>query len=210
MKRTRVVLALALVPFALSAAGCGGTAAPPDTASTSASTSAPTSAPAVTTAPAPPDSSSSATPAAGPKPPTSTKEIEVERAVDGTPTVTGVRFAEHDGFDRVVIDLKGDLPGYSVRWVSELVQDGSGDPIDAKGGAYLQVSMNPAIAHSDSGSPTWVGGPIFQADLGNVRNVVKTGDFEAVVGVGIVLDHRAAFRVTEQKSPNRLVVDVAH
>ncbi|GAA4226327.1 ABC-type glycerol-3-phosphate transport system substrate-binding protein [Streptosporangium album] len=200
MKRTRV--ALALIPLALFAAGCGGSTASPDASSASAS--------GVTAAPSPPISSPSATSAAGPKPPTSTKEVEVKRAVDRPPTVTGARFAEHDGFDRVVIDLKGDLPGYSVRWVSELVQDGSGDPIDAKGGTYLQVSMNPAVAHSDSGSPTWVGGPIFQAELGNVQNVVKTGDFEAVVGVGIVLDHKAAFRVTEQKAPNRLIIDVAH
>ena len=31
-----------------------------------------------------------------------------------------------------------------------------------------------------------------------------------VVGVGIVLDRKAAFRVLEQKAPNRLVIDVAH
>ncbi|MFJ2031491.1 hypothetical protein [Streptosporangium sp. NPDC087985] len=203
MKRTRVALALASVPLALSVAGCAGTAAPADTASASAS-------PSVTAAPTPPVSSPDASPRAGLKPPTSTKEVEVRRAVGEPPTVIGARFAEHEGFDRVVIDLKGEMPGYSVRWVSQLVQDGSGDPIDAKGGAYLQVSMNPAVAHSESGSPTWVGGPIFQAQLGNVQNVVKTGDFEAVVGVGIVLDHRAAFRVTEQKNPSRLVIDVAH
>ncbi|MEV4181515.1 AMIN-like domain-containing (lipo)protein [Streptosporangium canum] len=201
MKRTSV--ALALVPLALFAAGCGA-AAPPEAASVSSSSPAPTA------APTPPPSSPAAPSKAGPKPPTSTKEVEVKHAVDKPPTVTGVRFAEHGGFDRVVIDLKGGLPGYSVRWVPELVQDGSGEPIDVRGGAYLQVSMHPAGAHTQSGSPTWAGGPIFQAALGNVRNVVKTGDFEAVVGVGIVLDRKAAFRVTEQKKPDRLVIDVAH
>nr|BFE86469.1 hypothetical protein GCM10020093_090700 [Planobispora longispora] len=85
-----------------------------------------------------------------------------------------------------------------------------GEPFDVKGGAYLQVTIIPANAHTESGAPTWSGGPIFQADLGNVRNVVRTGDFEAVVGVGIVLDRKAGFRVLEQKQPNRLVVDVAH
>ncbi|MFC7645101.1 hypothetical protein ACFQX6_33965 [Streptosporangium lutulentum] len=134
----------------------------------------------------------------------------MEKTLDAPPSVTGVRFARHEGFDRVVIDMEGDLPGYTVKWVPKLVQDGSGDPIDAKGGAYLQLSMTPATAHTEAGEPTWTGGPIFQADLGNVRSVVKTGDFEAVVGVGVALDHKAAFRVLEQKAPNRLVVDVAH
>ncbi|GAA2884785.1 hypothetical protein GCM10010517_48250 [Streptosporangium fragile] len=199
--RTLVILALlSLVPLA----GCGSSprTAPPSP-SAPAATAAPSSA-------APPISSPSAPSPRGLNVPTSTKEIEVTRAPDTPPTVTGARFAEHRGFDRVVIDLEGDIPSYTVRWVSELVQDGSGEPIDVKGGAYLQLTMNPATAHTEAGTPTWTGGPIFQAGLGNVQNVVKTGDFEAVVGVGVVLDHRAAFRVLEQKNPNRLVIDVAH
>ncbi|MEV7005671.1 hypothetical protein [Streptosporangium sp. NPDC051022] len=210
MKRTRVALALALAPFVL-LTGCGNTtapaapsAAPPAAATTDSSTAAPTPSTAV------PTGSPSTPPRDGLKPPTSTKEVEVKRTADGSALVTGARFAEHEGFDRVVIDLKGNAPGYSVRWVPELVQDGSGDPIDVKGGAYLQVTITPANAHSDSGSTTWSGGPVFQAELGNVQNVVKTGDFEGMVGVGIVLDHKAAFRVLEQKNPQRLIVDVAH
>ncbi|WP_449062460.1 AMIN-like domain-containing (lipo)protein [Planomonospora algeriensis] len=121
-----------------------------------------------------------------------------------------MRFAEHGGYDRVVIDFKGEPPGYTVDWVPELVQDGSGEPIDVEGGAYLQVTMLPANAHTEEGTPTLTGGPILQAGLGNVRSVVKTGDFEAVVGVGIVLERKAGFRVTEQRQPNRLVIDVAH
>ncbi|GGL05118.1 AMIN-like domain-containing (lipo)protein [Planomonospora parontospora] len=149
-------------------------------------------------------------PPTGPEPPTSTGAVRVERNLDEPPLVTGVRFAEHAGYDRVVIDFRGDLPGYTVDWVPELVQDGSGEPIDVEGGAYLQVTMLPANAHTEEGTPTLTGGPILQAGLGNVRSVVKTGDFEAVVGVGIVLERRAGFRVTEQKQPNRLVIDVAH
>jgi hypothetical protein len=149
-------------------------------------------------------------PPTGPEPPTSTGAVRVERNLDEPPLVTGVRFAEHAGYDRVVVDFKGDLPGYTVDWVPELVQDGSGEPIDVEGGAYLQVTMLPANAHTESGTPTLTGGPILQAGLGNVRSVVKTGDFEAVVGVGIVLERKAGFRVTEQKQPNRLVIDVAH
>lgn len=163
---------------------------------------------ALTPEPATPQASS---PTATPQPssPTSTAEVEVERG--GEPVlVTAVRFAAHDGYDRVVVDFDGDVPGYRVTWVDELIEDGSGQKIDVTGGAYLHVDLTPANAHTEAGKPTWTGGPIFQADLGNVQSVVKTGDFEGHVGVGIVLDHRAGFEVKEQAGPNRLVIDVAH
>ncbi|MFD0885797.1 hypothetical protein ACFQ08_14705 [Streptosporangium algeriense] len=212
MKRTRVALALA--PFVL-LTGCGGLSGGPPSAAPG--TNAPPTVPrtatvTVTVSPSTPSASASPGSPGESKlgPPTSTREVTVRRTTDNPPLVLGVRFAKHDGFDRVVIDLSGGRPGYSAHWVPKLVQDGSGDPIDAPGGAYLQVTVTPANAHGETGSPTWVGGPVFHAGLGNVRSVVKTGDFEAVVGVGIVLDHRAAFRILEQRDPQRLVVDVAH
>jgi hypothetical protein len=211
MNRTlvpRTLVPLAFVPLAL-LIGCGPTPQSVTSSSTVPETAVTATSPIPSSSGSPPVSSS-ADPPADLKPPASTEEVKVQHTVGVPPIVTGARFAEHGGFDRVVIDLKGDLPGYTAKWVSELVQDGSGDPIDARGGAYLHLSMNPATAHSEAGEPTWTGGPIFQADLGNVQNVVKTGDFEAVVGVGIVLDHKAAFRVLEQKAPNRLVIDIAH
>ncbi|MFF4411443.1 hypothetical protein ACFYY8_02880 [Streptosporangium sp. NPDC001559] len=208
MKRTRVALALA--PFVL-LTGCGLSGGPPSAAP--GTTAPPTVTATVTVSPSVSSSATASPDFPGETrlgPPTSTREVTVRRTTDNPPLVLGARFAKHDGFDRVVIDLSGGQPGYSVQWVPKLVQDGSGDPIDAPGGAYLQVTITPANAHGETGSPTWVGGPVFHAGLGNVRSVVKTGDFEAVVGVGIVLDHRAAFRVLEQRNPQRLVIDVAH
>ncbi|MFD1931534.1 MULTISPECIES: AMIN-like domain-containing (lipo)protein [Nonomuraea] len=182
-------------------AGCG-TGAPTTTSV------APGTAPSASTAPVG-GTPSPAAPASAAVP-TSTKDVEVEGDPGEAVLVKTVRFADHGSFDRVVIDLDGDVSSYSVRWVDELLQDGSGEPIEVKGGAYLQATLKPANAHTDDGSPTWTGGPIFQAALGNVQNVVKTGDFEGVVGVGLVLDHRAPFSVTELTGPDRLVIDVAH
>ncbi|WP_246268078.1 AMIN-like domain-containing (lipo)protein [Nonomuraea typhae] len=142
--------------------------------------------------------------------PTGTAEVEVEHRGGTQTLVTGVRYADHGAYDRVVVDLKGPVPGYTARWVEELTEDGSGRPIDVTGGAYLQLTLTPADAHTEKGAPTWTGGPIFQAGLGNVRSVVRTGDFEGHVGVGLVLDRRAGFAVRELGSPSRLVVDVAH
>ncbi|UBU14512.1 hypothetical protein LCN96_05660 [Nonomuraea gerenzanensis] len=94
--------------------------------------------------------------------------------------------------------------------MDELVQDGSGKPIDVHGGAYLQLTLFPANAHDDEGRSTWSGGPVYPARLGNLADVVRTGDFEGRVGIGLVLGKRAPFQVTEQGSPSRLVLDVAH
>ncbi|GAA4939956.1 hypothetical protein HD597_009035 [Nonomuraea thailandensis] len=142
--------------------------------------------------------------------PTSTAEVDVDRSGIEPAEVTGVRHAAHGAYDRLVVDLKGDIPGYSVKWVDELVQDGSGKPIDVPGGAYLQLTLFPANAHDEEGTPTWTGGPVYPARLGNLKDVVRTGDFEARVGIALVLGKRAPFRVTEQGSPSRLILDVAH
>lgn len=159
-----------------------------------------------------PETQHESPPASGPASdtPTSTAEVEVDRAGIEPAVVTAVRYAAHETYDRLVIDLKGAIPGYSVKWVDEFVQDGSGKPIDVRGGAYLQVTLFPANAHDDEGAPTWHGGPVYAADLGNLTDVVRTGDFEGRVGIGLALDKQAPFQVKEQGTPNRLIVDVAH
>ncbi|MEV4353283.1 hypothetical protein [Nonomuraea sp. NPDC049625] len=146
----------------------------------------------------------------GPDTPTSTAEVDVQRDGIEPAVVTGVRFAGHDTYDRLVIDLKGKVPGYSVEWVDEFVEDGSGKPMDVNGGAYLQVTLVPANAHDTKGKPTWKGGPVFPTGLLNLTDVVRTGDFEGHVGIGLVLARKAAFQVKEQGGPSRLIIDVAH
>ncbi|MFI7618676.1 hypothetical protein ACIBP6_46375 [Nonomuraea terrae] len=154
------------------------------------------------------------TPPGSPSPvpdvPTSTAEVEVDRGGMEPAVVKDVRYASHGSYDRLVVDLEGDVPGYSVRWVDQLVQDGSGRPIDVGGGAYLLLTLFPANAHDEKGRLTWEGGPVYQAGLGNLTDVVRTGDFEARVGIALVLDRKAPFEVKEMGSPNRLVIDVAH
>ncbi|MEV0581756.1 hypothetical protein [Nonomuraea sp. NPDC050310] len=218
MRSSRVVTASAVALVLL--AGCGA-------GTTTAGSSSPVGGmPAGSRSPAVPETSGSqASPADPTKPvdptkpaapkspavpvPTDTRERQAEGEGEAA-LVTRVRFARHAGFDRVVIDLKGDLPGYDARWEKGLHEDGSGRRINVKGGAYLHVRLHPANAHTDDGRATWKGGPIFQADLGNVTDVVRTGDFEGYVGVGLVLARKAGFEIRTQTSPNRLVVDVAH
>src|SRR5437868_10195658 len=102
--------------------------------------SGPTERPAASETPsgsAPSGSVPSGSASSGPVPsgsvPTGTADLEVVRAAGEPVLVKGVTFSRQQSLDRVVIDLVGVVPGYSVRWVDGLVQDGSGEPIDVKG-----------------------------------------------------------------------------
>jgi hypothetical protein len=134
-----------------------------------------------------------------------------ERTPQTIPLVTRLEAGRHDdeGYDRVVIEFDGPLPGYDVRYVDRVVQDGSGQPVPLLGGADLQVVVRPANAHDDSGQPT-----LATSRLAPGFTVIKearlVGDFEGVVTVGIGVGSRAPFRVIELTSPNRLVIDVQH
>ncbi|MFC4586621.1 AMIN-like domain-containing (lipo)protein [Sphaerisporangium corydalis] len=223
-------IAAALAPLALLVA-CGtapGTPTPPSSSSDATVSASPTDS--ESPFPVPSDSGpqspvpsasgstspsepATGTPSAGtsePPPPTGTGQVEVKRTPARPPFVKGARSAAHPGYDRVVIDLQGPKTGYTVGWVKQIVEDGSGDPVELKGGAFLQVTMTPAAAHTEDGKPTWGRRPVLLPGLTNVRGVVRSGDFEGVVTVAISLRHRAGFRVIEQSDPYRLVIDVAH
>ncbi len=200
-------LVLALVPFAVVVAcGSGGTAGPSPAPTVTVTAVPSTTSAAASTAPAPAGSPKPSEPA----PPTTTKQVRVDRNPSTPPKVTGVRFAAHGAYDRLVIDLDGPMTGYTVRRVDKLVEDGSGETVEVQGGAYLQVTLYPANAHDDAGTSTWKGPRKVAAKLPNLAYVVNNGDFEAVVSIGLVLDHKAGFRVLEQSGPNRLVIDIAH
>ncbi|GAA1503455.1 hypothetical protein GCM10009677_39210 [Sphaerisporangium rubeum] len=227
----RLAVAAALVPLAFAAA-CGGTPGSPPAATatvaptpqtpnpsaepTTGPTAEPTAAPTVSAstipAPASPTTTVPAPSSTGPGAPTSTEQVKVTRTPERPPLVTGIRTAAHadKGFDRVVVDLRGARTGYTVGYVRQVVQDGSGDVVPMKGDAFLQITLTPAQAHSESGKPTLGRTPVLNAELVNVRGVLPVGDFEGVVTVAIGLRHRAGFRVFEQRDPARLVVDIAH
>ncbi|MGW4637630.1 AMIN-like domain-containing (lipo)protein [Sphaerisporangium sp. NPDC004334] len=235
----RIAVAAALLPLALVTAACGAAPGSDTSASSTPAASSPgpapaspdpsVSSPAVTPAVTPVVTPSGRTvptpgetggvppvsrmPTAGasePPAPASTRRVAVTRSPERPPVVTGARFAAHPGFDRVVIDLRGAKTGYSVDWVRKLYEDGSGKLVDIKGGAYLQVMLKPANAHTENGRPTFPRTPVLRPGLPNLLGVVRTGDYEGVVTVALVLRERAGFRVFEQSDPARLVIDIAH
>jgi hypothetical protein len=131
--------------------------------------------------------------------------------------LTGVRGGRHDCYDRLVLDLAGPADGYSVRYVSQVTQDGSGAVVPLRGGARLQVTVHSPAYDVETGDPTYT--PTRRTELVNVsgwrtfRQVAWAGSFEGYTTVGLGVRARLPFRVLRLDGPgngSRLVVDVAH
>ena len=132
-----------------------------------------------------------------------------------TASVTDVRTGQHYCFDRMVVDLNGPVKGYTVSYIDQILHQGSGLPVDVRGGARLQVTVN---AHaSDQNGSTY--NPANKAELSNVagyqtfRQVAYAGSFEGYTSLGLGLRARLPFRVLALDGPDsgsRLIVDVAH
>lgn len=132
------------------------------------------------------------------------------------PTLVNVRTGRHACFDRLVLDFRGDVAAYDVRY-GQVVQDGSGFVIPVRGGADLSIVAT-ATGHDDNGNPT-LGLPANQLELRNVsgyqtfRQVAYASDYEGRVTIGLGVRARLPFRVLILDGPgdmSRLVVDVAH
>jgi hypothetical protein len=124
------------------------------------------------------------------------------------PTLTDVRAGRHTGFDRIVFEFSGAVPEHRVRYVGQLVQDGSGKPVSVAGAADLEVVFHGANAHEDDGTPT-ISPRRFSTGLPAVKEIAQIGDFEAVVTYGIGVDRKRPLKVSTLSNPSRLVIDVS-
>lgn len=125
-----------------------------------------------------------------------------------------IRVASHDGFDRVVFEFEDALPGYRVAMTTRPVtEDGSGDTVEVKGDALLEVRFeNAAMARIEGEKvvPVYEGPRRVTTKGDLVQELVDAGDFEGVVTWVVGLDDDpAAVRVSTLTAPFRLVIDVA-
>ncbi|MBA3735722.1 MAG: hypothetical protein H0W90_11100 [Actinobacteria bacterium] len=190
---------LGLVLFAFSGCGSGDNAAAPGE-STAGTTTATTS----------------GTTTEGIDPLADAGTDPVEGAAGGGETALLERIAvgRHEGYDRVVFQFKNGLPGYRVEYVEPpLTEDGSGDPVTVKGNAVVVARMEPASGFDlNTGEGVMVyKGPkridATSAGASAIQELVRTGDFEAVLSWAIGLSDKVDFRVTTATSPARLIVD---
>ena len=199
--RAYVVLALAVAAL-LALSGCGD--------SSGGNGGQPAAEPPITTG----TSTSETTDGIDPLEGAGTAPVEGEATGSETALLERVAVGRHEGFDRVVFQFRDHLPGYRVEYVAPpLKEDGSGNVVQVKGSAFVVVRMEPASGFDlTTGEGVMVyKGPkrIDGAAAGTsiVREVVRTGDFEAVLSWAVGLEDRVDFRVRTTTSPARLIVD---
>lgn len=180
--------------------------ATPTTSTTTATATTPTPpAPATTTPPA------TAAPPADELSGFSTEPFRREHpsSLPPVPVLTGIRTARHEGFDRVVFDFDGPLPGaVAARYVDRVVADGSGNTVVLAGDAFLLVRFEGGQAHTDAGAPTVADRS--RPGLAALTEIAVAGDYEGYVTIALGLTAKRPFRVLELSNPTRVVVDVAN
>ena len=166
---------------------------------------APTSA--ASTAPASPGTDDDDAPADFPAGPA----LSQQEPSGGPLTVTSVRVARQDGYDRVVFELAGREPGqagWRVEYVDDPRADGSGDPVAVEGEAALAVFLTGTGYPMDTGQEEFAEDPALPGDLGVVRDVVLGAVFEGQYGAFIGTAGEQPFRVYRLSEPERVVVEV--
>ena len=129
--------------------------------------------------------------------------------------LTNVRAGRHTCFDRLVVDVKGRAPGYTVKYVSNVFTEGQGAVVPLRGGAKLLV-VTRAPAYTSTGTASYQ--PANQRELVNVtgyttfRQVAWAGTFEGQTSMGLGVRARLPFRAftIHDATGSRLVIDVAH
>ncbi len=120
-------------------------------------------------------------------------------------TVSALRIAHHDGYDRLVIGFatSNTMPQYQLtqQATSNFVRDASGQPVTLEGSAGIRAVLR--TADITPGAPTDL-----KPELPAIREVAQIGNFERVVSYGVGLATPACFRVLELSGPTRLVIDV--
>jgi hypothetical protein len=136
----------------------------------------------------------------------STQPRVVEHPPVGSPKLVGLRAGRHAGYDRVVFQLDGPIPYYSVRYVPQVHLDGSGEPLRLRGAAFLEVVIR-APTHDEHYRPVLTPTRL-RPDFPALREVNAPGSFEGQTTAGIGVSWRAPFRVLELANPTRIVIDL--
>jgi hypothetical protein len=128
------------------------------------------------------------------------------------PMLVAIRTGSHDGYDRVVLEFRNDLPSWRVGYVDEVSSE-SGATVPLAGSASLFVQVDPAWAHDQNTSPyeaTYSGPRSLTPGYPTLRQVRWVDEFEGHLTFGIGLQRQVGFQVLELRGPSRLVIDVAH
>lgn len=136
---------------------------------------------------------------------------EDDHAVSGVATISDIRIATHEDYDRAVLQFQGkEVPAYSVKYLNEpIVECGSGHSIELAGNHALEIRLAPARGYTDEGKST-INHERRSPDLPVVKEAEISCDFEANFTLVAGIEGRRPFRVQTFENPSRLVVDIQH
>lgn len=122
--------------------------------------------------------------------------------------VSGVRVGNHEGFDRVVIDLAGSGdPGWFVDYTPTPMQSTTGRALPMSGNAFLSINLDGTVYPGELGIDDEItvemSGP-----TGNVVDVVNGGMYEGRSQIVVGLRSEAPYSVEVLEDPKRLVIDI--
>lgn len=122
--------------------------------------------------------------------------------------VAGVRVGNHDGFDRVVVDLAGHGdPGWFVDYTPTPMQSTVGKALAVSGNAFLSINVDGTVYPFELGMGSEV--PVDSPGAtGNVIDVVNGGTYEGRSQIVVGLRSEAPYSVQVLEDPKRLVVDI--
>ncbi len=110
-----------------------------------------------------------------------------------TGDVDAVRVGRHSCFDRLVLDIAGPLPGWSVRYVPRLVQDASGRMLAVRGSKVMEIVIDTNGHNITTGRPTIASVP--RPSFPVLRDVILASDFEGQLQLGVGTNGVHPFRV---------------
>lgn len=220
LARYRCVAAGAGLLFLAGAvSGCGGSSdtAASDGATSVAETDATTTTIAFSTTTAAPDASetTATTLPEGGLPDASEAQHTAPGDGTGTALLKTVRVGNNEGFERIVFEFAGEsMPGYRIQWVDgPITADGSGEVVEVEGDALLEIVMDPASGVDLSAPQLTIvyQGPDripVEGQTELITDLVRTGDFEAVLSWAAGTTERVPFRVLALREPTRIVIDL--
>lgn len=124
--------------------------------------------------------------------------------------VTDLRTGVHDRYERMTVEFEGSsgLPVVRASYVTPPVRAcGSGRPVEPVGDSWLEVDLDPAVAHTEAGESTLPGREI-PTDGDGLLRVYRTCDYEGSVTLVLALSDRRPYRVLTFDDPPRIAVDV--
>lgn len=121
-----------------------------------------------------------------------------------------IRTARNSSYERLVLEFTGPYGPAKVRYVPVVRADPSNKIVPLRGSSFLQIVVHGAVAHYQATPITPYSGPsTVTPGYPTIKELSISGDFEAVLSLGVGLDRTAGFRVSRLNTPDRLVVDVA-